>query len=429
MSKTPLADAIQRYAKKDMHRFHMPGHKGKATGIFPAAFTALDVTEIEETDNLMEPKGCILAAERLCASAFGAQRTFFTTGGSTCGVLAMLHAVLRPGDKVLVDRSCHLSVYAALSLCGAVPVYVRGAWMAQIGAFAPPATEEIASILEKEKDIRALVLTTPTPYGIAADTEAIAAICHARGVLLLVDEAHGAHFAFAPHCPKTALAAGADLCVQSLHKTLPALTGSAVLHVGNPALVHKAEAALRLFQSTSPSYLLMASMDCARAAAEESAGLWEELYAAIEACRFPGLYRTDDPYRLTVSCQGEVSAPLLAAAGFVPEMTGTHTAVMIVTMADSPKTVQRLLDFAKTWKPAAWPAPLPPQCPAVLTPAEVRCREAELVAADEAVGRIVARPVYCYPPGTAIVAPGEVFSREVLLYPAFKEERIWVVQA
>ena len=416
MTKTPLADAVKSYALQNQTRFHMPGHKGCDAGLFSASFCQYDVTELSETDNLLSPTGCIREAQALCARAAGANCSFFTTGGSTAGILAMFKAVLKSGDRVIVDRGCHISVYAALAVSGGVPVYVRGDFNASLGAFCPPTLSEIEKKFRENPSVRAVFITSPNAFGITAPLSEIAAFCRKNNLYLLVDEAHGAHFAFAPDCPPTALSQGADLCVQSYHKTLPALTGAAVLHVGSPALGARADAALRLFQSTSPSYLLLASIDSARAAAEESAEKWASLGRVIRENAPPNLLPTSDPYRLVVLCDGHRTAKMLEKANIVPEMTGSHGAVFIVTMADTPDAVKKLLALAKTFPASCAPAMLPPPCPMRMTPSMVFDALHETVPVKEAAGRISAKAVFRYPPGTAVLAPGEEITEDMRTY-------------
>ncbi len=416
MSKTPLADAVMRYARRNATRFHMPGHKGHAAGLLPESACLFDVTELSETDNLLAPQGCIREAETLCAAAAGAHCSFFTTGGSTCGILAMLTATLQEGDSIIVDRACHISVYAALAVCGAVPLYVRGAFLPSLGAFYPPTVAEIAEKFHENPNARAVFITSPNAFGMSAPLSEIAAFCRKNNLLLLVDEAHGAHFAFAPHCPPTALAAGADLCVQSYHKTLPALTGAAVFHVGNPSLCERAEAALRLFQSTSPSYLLLASIDTARDAAEASAEKWDVLYRVIMENAPSNLLCDCEPYRLTLLCDGFAAEKILEKHNIVPEMTGSHSAVCIVTPADTPDAVQSLLKLAADFPPAPYPAVMPPASVARMTPRKVFYAAHETVPLHTAAGRIAAKAVFRYPPGTAVLAPGEEISKDMCAY-------------
>lgn len=416
MLKTPLYDAVSQYVNRQSARFHMPGHKGKPCMGLPSDWFSWDVTELDVTDNLLAPEGCIKKAQALCAESYGACASFFTTGGATCGILAMFAAAVSRGARVLMDRACHLSAYNALSLCGGIPIYIRGGFHASLGIAMPPTLAEIQSAYEKNPDARTLFLTSPNAFGFCADLTAISAFCKEKGITLLVDEAHGAHFAAAPGCPRDAMTAGADMCVQSFHKTLPALTGAAVLHVGSPAFVTRADNALRLFQSTSPSYLIMASADAARAAAFAGQAVWAQLLSVIRSDAPSTLAATDDPYRLTAICDGDASFEILHTQNIVPEMVGTSVAVFIVTMQDTPIKLANLFSVLRTLPPPKAALSPPPYCPTRLSPAEVLEKEIVSVPLVAAEGRIAAKTIFRYPPATAILAPGEEITHDMCLY-------------
>ena len=314
----PLYDAVAAYARSVAAPFHMPGHKlGK--GFFPEGLfhdpSRFDVTELAATDDLHCPRGPLKAAQELAAEAFGAGRTWFLVNGSTCGIHAMVAANCAPGQKLIVARDFHASAFNAMCLARVKPVYVyprpdaahagacatggcaadacatsacaadacatdacttdgcaaaaAAAWLTTElpGHVAPEAIERA---LDAHPDAAALYITRPDYYGGACDLEAIAAAAHRRGVPVLVDEAHGAHFAFSGILPSSALQAGADFCVQSAHKTLPAFTQGAYAHASGAAVremperVERFGHALRALQTSSPSFLVMSSLDYAR---------------------------------------------------------------------------------------------------------------------------------------------------------------------
>ena len=221
--------------------------------------------ELPELDNLFAPTSVIQAAQPLAAEAFGARQTWFLANGSTCGLEAALLATCRPGEKVIVPRNVHRSVISGLVLCGAMPVYVMPDYRAEWGIPLAVSAGAIAAALAQHPDTRAVLVVSPTYEGVCADVSTIAALCRTHGIPLIVDEAHGPHFAFHPALPQPALAAGADLVVQSAHKVLSALTQAALLHRGSDRIDGaRLNQALQLTQSTSPSYLLLASLDAAR---------------------------------------------------------------------------------------------------------------------------------------------------------------------
>ncbi|MEO0828662.1 MAG: aminotransferase class I/II-fold pyridoxal phosphate-dependent enzyme [Cyanobacteria bacterium J06642_9] len=323
---TPLLSQILASAKRDHAAFYTPGHKqGQGASAMLRSLvgsTALkaDLPELPELDNLFAPEGVIAEAQDLAAAAFGAEQSWFLANGSTCGIEAAVLATCSPGDRILIPRNAHRSVISALVLSGAMPVYLQPAYDPDwdlVGGVDPAA---IAMALETHPEIRAVLLVSPTYQGISSDLSAIADIVHAHGIPLLIDAAHGAHFGFHPALPQSALATGADLAVQSTHKTLGALTQAAMVHIQGARIDRdRLSQALQLTQSTSPNYLLLASLDAAR---QQMAIAGEKLMAqTIELAiathqkleQIPGIkvfslpkdrqnpgFHTSDPTRLTI---------------------------------------------------------------------------------------------------------------------------------
>ncbi|MBW4572668.1 MAG: aminotransferase class I/II-fold pyridoxal phosphate-dependent enzyme [Tolypothrix carrinoi HA7290-LM1] len=270
-NQTPLLDALKANAVRPHAAFYTPGHK-RGQGISPrltdllgeAVFRA-DLTELSELDNLFAPQGVIQQAQQLAAEAFGATQTYFLVNGSTCGIEAAILATCGMGDKIILPRNVHSSVVAGLILSGAIPIFVNPEYdpILDIAHSITPASVQAA--LKQHPDAKAVMIIYPTYYGVCGDVEAIASLVHQYNIPLLVDEAHGAHFAFHPQLPIPALAAGADFSVQSIHKTLGAMTQASMLHIrGNRVDSDRLNKALQLVQSTSPSYILLASLDAAR---------------------------------------------------------------------------------------------------------------------------------------------------------------------
>ncbi len=268
---TPLIDALKHCATRRNAAFHTPGHK-RGQGLSPRhrdlfgtqVFRA-DLPELPELDNLFAPEGVILEAQALAAEAFGADRTWFLANGSTCGIEAAILATCGPGDQLILPRNVHSSAISGLILSGATPIYIEPdyseEWDMPIGV--SPQTIERA--IAQHPKAKAVLLVSPTYQGICSDIKAIARITQAHRIPLIIDEAHGPHFAFHPDLPVPALTAGADLAIQSAHKVLSAFTQSAWLHVkGDRINHHRLTQSLQLTQSTSPSYLLLGSLDAAR---------------------------------------------------------------------------------------------------------------------------------------------------------------------
>ncbi|MEG4395580.1 aminotransferase class I/II-fold pyridoxal phosphate-dependent enzyme [Microcoleus sp. BROC3] len=269
--QTPLLDALRDRTNHPHAPFYAPGHK-RGQGIsqplidlFGAAVFRSDLPELPELDNLFNPEGAIAEAQDLAAAAFGSQSTRFLANGSTCGIIAAILATCGPGDKIILPRNIHSSAISGLILSGAIPIFVNPEYNPDWDIANSITPETTASALEQHPDAKAVMIVYPTYHGVCGDLRAIAQITHQYNIPLLVDEAHGAHFNFHPNLPETALSAGADLTVQSIHKTLGAMTQASMLHVkGDRIDIQKLNRALQLVQSTSPSYILLASLDAAR---------------------------------------------------------------------------------------------------------------------------------------------------------------------
>ncbi|MCC8017096.1 MAG: aminotransferase class V-fold PLP-dependent enzyme, partial [Lachnospiraceae bacterium] len=263
-----LDEALIEYGRSDYYPFHMPGHKRQRLGDFLPE--EIDITEIEGFDNLHHAEGILREGQERLARLFGADESFYLVNGSTAGILAAVCGCIRKGDRILIGRNCHKAVYHAAYLMEAKAEYLYPE-PTDFGIQGSIAPGQVEKMLAERKDVRAVVITSPTYDGVVSDIRAIAEIVHGYGIPLIVDEAHGAHFGFSEGFPQKAIALGADLCVESLHKTLPSYTQSAVLHMmrgdnppafGANAAVEKADLRfearrvrlyLGILQSSSPS--------------------------------------------------------------------------------------------------------------------------------------------------------------------------------
>ena len=267
----PLYDYIRHHSECDTVRYHVPGHIGGKlfTDSNWQALGKWDVTETYDMDDLHSPRTIIKDAEQLAAAAFGAKRTYFLVNGTSGGLLAAIHGLFQTGDTVLVQRNAHKSVYNGLMLLGLSVRYIMPEMM-NSGNIAGAITADIlAKQLQTTANVKGVIITSPTFYGHAADIEQISDICKQYNVILLVDEAHGAHYPFHPILrARSAILQGADVVVNSIHKTLPAFTMGSMLHVSEAALdridTERLDYYVSLFQTTSPSYLIMSSLDYAR---------------------------------------------------------------------------------------------------------------------------------------------------------------------
>jgi len=268
--RTPLVKALEKHMKLNPVPFHMPGHKNgrgiqkKFAGLMQDNPFHMDLTELPGLDDLHNPTGPIKEAQIRAARLFGADKTFFLVNGTTVGLHAAILSACRPGDEILLPREAHRSVIGACVLGGLYPRYLPLNLDRDYFIPYPSRTEEICLALKKYPTVSAVLQVYPSYYGLAGDVAGAAGTAHARGIPLIVDEAHGAHFRFSSRLPATAIESGADIAVQSTHKTLGSFTQASMLHIRS-SLIDGGEVArhLAILQSTSPSYLLMASLDAA----------------------------------------------------------------------------------------------------------------------------------------------------------------------
>ncbi|MBN4067750.1 MAG: arginine decarboxylase [Alkaliphilus sp.] len=270
MKETLLIEKLIEISSGEKVSFHTPGHKfGKMFAKLKCDrilenLTIIDTTELTGTDNLHQPTGIIKKAQENAAEAFNSDETFFLVNGSTAGVYAMIMSAIEPGNKIIIGRDCHQSVINALILGDIQPIYIYPEVDVQNGITLGISPEKVEALIVEHKEIKAVLITYPTYYGIASDLKKITEIAHKYDKLMLVDGAHGAHLGLSEKLPITPMECGVDAVVESTHKTLPSLTQSSMLHIkGNRIDREKLRFMLRVHQSSSPSYILMASLDLA----------------------------------------------------------------------------------------------------------------------------------------------------------------------
>ncbi len=430
--RTPLYSALLREAEKKNLRMHMPGHKGKRPGYFAAAdLFALDMTELEATGNLYQGLSPISDAERRMAEAAGAPQCFFLPGGSTQGIMAAMAAVCPPGSRVIVDRGCHLSVFFAMAHLDLRPVYLYRRHLEPWGITGPVTSDLVEKLLSKTPDASAVILTSPTYYGVISDLSSVAAATAKRRVPLIVDEAHGAHLPFL-NGYRSAVGHGAALSVASAHKTLPALTAGALLYADASFDPRDLRRWTAMFGTSSPSYPVMASIDLARAyLMEEGKAQYERVREAVAALRreinVRGRFRAAedgnglslDPTRLTVSTaaggiSGYGASKLLEERySIICELADAQNIVCILTCADSEADIDRLgaailalEDSSATGLPSQKSA-VPPRPVPRLSPREAIFAPRFRLPLRRAAGKVAAEPLCPYPPGIPVVAAGE----------------------
>ena len=420
-------------------RMHMPGHKGKA--VFGAGDMSMDMTEISVTDDLFCPGSGILKAQQRMARAARAGASIMLSGGSTSGVLAMVLWAVRPGQKLIVQRSAHHSAVSACVLSGAQPVWVEEA--VDEAGLCESDGRAILSAIQSNKGARAVLVTYPDYYGRCIPLKEIVDAAHEADMLVLVDSAHGCHFNWW-QSPACAGVCGADLWVQSAHKTLPALTPGAWLHMSDRAWEDEVRGRLSMVHTSSPSFLVMESLDRSRAWMDEFGARALERARTLAAnfrqqiSRMEGLFDPFegalyglDPTRLTVDVSGRGlsgwrAAQLLAECGIDVEMADHRRVVAITGACDEAHDFEAYLEglnglplegeFA-----AMRQAPL--HSAAVMTPRQAALSAAKWVPLGDAEGEVAARSVGTYPPGVAWLAPGEVIrKRQILALQAAKDE-------
>lgn len=449
-SRAPYFDALQDYLASRNLTFHVPGHQhGKA---FPSELAALlhdfgaacDITEVLGIDDIHNPHGQVQEAQELAAKAYGAGRTQFLVGGSTVGNQAMFLANLGPGDLVLLPPNCHRSVYSALLQCGAGAQHFLTDFDNALLSFRPPTVAQVEEAIQCFPHARAVFLTTPTYHGLCAEVREIVALCRDRGVLTLVDEAWGAHLAFHPDLPTSAVEAGADMVCHSTHKLLSGLTQTAMLHYDPRRICsQRVEAVLRALQTSSPSSLLVASLDCARRmmALRGEELLSEVLRLATRArevlsesadikCLVPET--SHDPTRLILDTlrhgyTGHHLAERLRYRHSVQvEMSEVHQVLLLLTLGHTSKDLERLLEALASF-PALQPSlkreDLAELCRwehftevARCTVREAFFSEHSTVKIEKAVDQTSAELLYCYPPGVPVVIPGQRLSQQTIDY-------------
>lgn len=425
----------------------MPGHKMGA-GIpveFLKEIEKLDLTEISGTDNLHKPTGAIREAQELAASAFGARRSFFLVNGSTVGLHATIAAMCRPGQRLIVGRDCHRAVINGMLLAGVTPVYMLPEYSGEFCLNTGIAAAAVRKALETAPDAAGVLITRPNYYGICSDIGEIADIVHACGKPLAVDEAHGAHLVFNSRLPASALEAGADICIQSAHKTLPAFTQGAYLHIGSDRIdEERLWYFLDMLQTTSPSYVVMAFLDIAREIMQKSGeallnGLLDSIAASGARMMPTGiklLGKNDvrgfelDATRITANVSdlgmtGYNAEKLLRSKYNIQvEMSDLYNIVCISTVSDDAAGIAKLFDslqgLDKCGERGAYPVEtgykgltLPDT---VAGPSKILNAGTVRLALENAAGRVSREIISPYPPGMALVCPGEAFTAETVDY-------------
>ena len=454
LAQTPLLNALQEIVQKPHAAFYAPGHKqGKGISdslqnwLGKSVFQA-DLPELPDLDNLLAPEGVIKEAQKLAAETFKATKTWFLINGSSCGIVAAIIATCGTGEKIVLPRNIHQSAIAGLVLSGAIPIFINPEYDSSTGLTYNVTLEAVATALKQHPDTKAVMMLHPTYQGICSDLKAIADLTHGSNIPLLVDEAHGAHFTFHEDLPPSALSLGADLTVQSTHKVLSAMTQASMLHIqGDRLCSQKISKALGLVQSTSPSYLLLASLDAARqqVATQGHKLMSRTITLATEArtkiAAIPNLSvlmpekqagcQYLDPTRLTIDVSqlgitGFTADEILhEQLGVTCELPLLHHLTFIISLGNNAEDIQQLISACQTLsqlaieRTIALPLILPHPLSFIPHPLQVSPREAyfaatETIPINQASDRLCGELICPYPPGIPLLMPGEIITNEAI---------------
>ena len=432
----PLVRQLVKLAESNPVSFHVPGHKNGSFSELPEKIrTALayDFTELEGLDDLHEPEGVIKEAERKLSDLYSSEKSFFLVNGSTVGNLAMVYATCRQGDTVIVQRNAHKSIFNAIELTGARPVFISPEWDEYTKTAGSVTANQVSRALVKYPKAKAVILTYPTYYGVAGE-ELMDSIkrCHELDIPVLVDEAHGAHFVIGKPFPRSALELGADVVVHSAHKTLPAMTMASFLHIKSELVSSERIAHyLQMLQSSSPSYLLMASLDDAREFAEtytenDKISYLEKkktFMKELNKIRLVTTIETDDPLKLILRVKDYAGFDVQKALngfGIYVELADLYQVLLVLPLLKQEQSyqfeeicvkielaIEHLIKFSSITKSFEMSLMSESISEPYYTSEELTGLKANWVGYEMALGKIVAATVTPYPPGIPLLLAGE----------------------
>ncbi|MPQ44232.1 aminotransferase class I/II-fold pyridoxal phosphate-dependent enzyme [Clostridium tarantellae] len=454
-NQTPLFHALMEYVNRDTIPFHVPGHK-KGVGIDEEFKNfigenpfKIDVTVFKLVDSLHHPTGPIKEAQKLVSDCYGSDASFFSIHGTSGAIQSMIMSAVNSGDKILVPRNVHKSVTAGIILSGAIPVYMQPELDKKLGIAQGVTPETVKTTLEANKDAKAVLIINPTYYGVSTDIKQIVDIVHSYNIPLLVDEAHGPHLGFNDTLPISAMDAGADICSQSTHKIIGSLTQGSLLHVKSKYITpERVQQILNLMQTTSPSYIIMASLDCAR---RQIALQGKELmkktielcnYAREEINKIPGFYCFGkeilntpgvfalDSTKLTITCRDlgitgyELDMLLSNKYHIQMELSDLYNVLAVGSFGDTKKSIDKLICALKeiseeyTSKGNIKPdfIDIPPIPKRALIPRDAFYGEKISVLLEDSIGKISGEFLMAYPPGIPVLCPGEIITNEIVQY-------------
>ncbi|HHX12520.1 MAG TPA: aminotransferase class I/II-fold pyridoxal phosphate-dependent enzyme [Clostridiales bacterium] len=451
-----LYDRLAMYSRGDYYPMHMPGHKRNKALLSMINPYEIDITEIPGFDNLQEPQGILLELSNRISTLYKAEKSYPLINGSTGGILAGISAATNRGDSVLVGRNCHKSVYHGIALKELTPIYLYPEFSTEASINGGISPQKIEEMLITHNNIKAVIITSPTYEGIVSDIKSISKLVHSHGAVLIVDEAHGAHFGFDPRFPESAVTLGADIVIHSLHKTLPSFTQTAVIHCNNHKLCRRLEKYLATYQTSSPSYVMMAGIDkCIGLLEDKGKDLFDDYYCRLEEFHQAVNQLNNlkiitneivgsnnilklDPSKITVLTKGvlfkgqplnghQLGEILLDKYHIIVEMVARDYLLGMTSIADTKEGLERFanglikldkelttdlisdrnksINIIKTFQPYQ-----------VMTPYNAMELETEMVDLQSCQGRISADIITLYPPGIPLIVPGERIDQEFIDY-------------
>lgn len=442
--KRPIINELSEIVDKDLISFHVPGHKlGKIydrlgyTSIIEKIYK-MDTTEIIGTDNLHYPEGIIKRAQQRASEAFKSDQTYYLINGTTCGIQASIMAICFPKDKLIVNRDCHQSVINGCILGDIKPVYINSNINKENNIINGVNINEVISVIDSNLDAKAILLTYPTYYGCTYDLKTICDYAHNKNMIVIIDEAHGAHLGLSDELPQTALEQGADIVIQSTHKTLPSFTQSSMIHTkGNRVDNNRLEVNLSMIQSSSPSYTLMASLELAvDIYINNGKELMNELLFNISKFKdniknkIPmNIYNDYDKTKIFIESKKlgltgyKLEEVLRYKYNIQVELSNYYGVLLICTIGNISKDFdlleKALIDIYNKCsdemyiEEIVYPKDIPIQA---LTPREAFYKHKKSVKIYESIGKISGEYIIPYPPGISLLSPGEIISKDIIDY-------------
>ncbi|MDU4861357.1 MAG: aminotransferase class I/II-fold pyridoxal phosphate-dependent enzyme [Terrisporobacter othiniensis] len=439
-----ILNKLEELKDDNLTSFHVPGHKtGKIfrklgyKNILEKIYT-LDTTEIDGTDNLHNAKEIIKESQDRAARVFNSDKTIYLVNGTTCGIEASIMAVCNPKSKIIVNRDCHQSAINACILGDIDPVYIESVVCKKTNIIMGVDVESTKSVIDNNLDAKAIVLTYPTYYGKTFDLKSVCDYAHSKNIIVIVDEAHGAHLQLSNNLPKSAIEQEADIIIQSTHKTLPSFTQSSMMHVkGNRVDTNKIEAMLRFLESSSPSYILLTSLELAVDIYDNyGIKLMENLLSNIN--NFKSKFKNNeniiidnnmDKTKIFISLKKlgitgyELDSILREKYKIQVELSNYYGVLLICTIGNDEEDFVRLKraldDFIlntndkELLEDINYPESIPEK---VLNPRQAFYSDKHSVKLEDSIGKISGEYIIPYPPGISLISPGEIITKEIITY-------------